>query len=69
MSDFTFLTKEQVFGDKQLDILKKYSTKAAITDFSILLRSYVSSNVYTNEENTLKNKEKYLKHENLKKNI
>ena len=58
MSDFTFLTKEQVFGDKQLDILKKYSTKAAIADFSILLGSYVSSNVYTNEENTLKNKEK-----------
>ena len=38
MKDFTFLTKEQVFGDKQLDILKKYGTK-------------------------------YLKHENLKKNI
>ena len=69
MSDFTFLTEEQVFGDKQLDILKKYSTKAAITDFSILLGSYVSSNVYTSEENTLKNKEKYLKQENLKKNI
>ena len=69
MSDFTFLTKEQVFGDKQLDIYKKYGTKAAITDISILLGSYVSSNVYTNEENTLKNKEKYLKQENLKKNI
>ena len=69
MNNFTFLTEEQVFGDKQLDILKKYGTKAAITDFSILLRSYVSSNVYTNEENTLKNKEKYLKQENLKKNI
>ena len=58
MSDFTFLTKEQVFGDKQLDIYKKYGTKAAITDISILLGSYVSSNVYTSEENTLKNKEK-----------
>ena len=58
MSDFTFLTKEQVFGDKQLDIYKKYGAKAAITDISILLGSYVSSNVYTSEENTLKNKEK-----------
>ena len=27
MSKFTFLTEEQVFGDKQLDILKKYGTK------------------------------------------
>ena len=27
MSDFTFLIEEQVFGDKQLDILKKYGTK------------------------------------------
>ena len=69
MSKFTFLTEEQVFSDKQLDIYKKYGTKAAITDISILLGSYVSSNVYTNEENTLKNKEKYLKQENLKKNI
>ena len=36
MLDFTFLTEEQCFGDKQLDILKKYGTKCAITDFSIL---------------------------------
>ena len=58
MSKFTFLTEEQVFSDKQLDIYKKYGTKAAITDISILLGSYVSSNVYTSEEKTLKNKEK-----------
>ena len=37
MLDFTFLTEEQCFGDKQLDILKKYGTRCAITDFSILL--------------------------------
>ena len=43
MSNFTFLTQEQCFGkdesDKtdKLDILKKRGTKAAITDFSILL--------------------------------
>ena len=37
MSNFTFLTEEQVFGDEQLDVLKKYGTKCAITDFSILL--------------------------------
>ena len=42
MSDFTFLTEEQCFGDDKLDILKKRGTQAAITDFSILLGAYVS---------------------------
>ena len=42
MSDFTFLTEEQCFGNDKLDILKKRGTKAAITDFSILLGAYVS---------------------------
>ena len=42
MSDFTFLTEEQYFGDDKLDILKKRGTQAAITDFSILLGAYVS---------------------------
>ena len=42
MSDFTFLTEEQYFGDDKLYILEKRGTKAAITDFSILLGAYVS---------------------------
>ena len=37
MSNFTFLTKEQCFGNDKLDVLKKRGTKAAITDFSVLL--------------------------------
>ena len=37
MSDFTFLREDQVFGKNPLDIIKKYGTKCAITDFSILL--------------------------------
>ena len=41
MSDFTFLTEEQCFGNDKLDILKKRGTQAAITDFSILLGAYV----------------------------
>ena len=49
MSELTFLTEEQVFGDSQLDILKKYGTKCAITDFSILLGGSVSSDDYTIE--------------------
>ncbi len=41
MSNFTFLTEEQCYSD--LDIFKKRGTKAAITDFSILLGGYVSN--------------------------
>ena len=54
MLDFTFLTDEQCFGDKQLDILKKYGTKCAITDFSILLGGAVAGYYYTSEGNTRK---------------
>ncbi len=36
-SNITFLTEEQVFGDDQLDIFKKYGTACAITDFALLL--------------------------------
>lgn len=42
MSDFTFLTEEQCFGNDKLDILEKRGTQAAITDFSILLGGWVS---------------------------
>ncbi|MBR3249645.1 MAG: hypothetical protein IKF83_02980 [Clostridia bacterium] len=42
MSNFTFLTQEQCFERDKLDILEKRGTKAAITDFSILLGAYVS---------------------------
>lgn len=49
MNSFTFLTEEQIFGSNSLDIMKKYGTACAITDFSILLGGYVASNSYTNE--------------------
>ena len=42
MSNFTFLTEEQCFREGKLDILKKRGTRAAITDFSILLGACVS---------------------------
>ncbi len=54
--DFTFLTEEQIFGEKQLEVLKKYGTKCAISDFSILLGGAVSDFFYTNEEEHLKNR-------------
>ena len=43
MKNFTFLTKEQIFGDKKLEIIKKYGAKASITDYSILRGGYVSN--------------------------
>ena len=52
--DFTFLDEEQVFGNKQLDILKQYGTKCAITDFAILLGGYVSDCCCTSEGNSRK---------------
>ncbi len=53
MSDFTFLTEEQCFGEGKLDILKKRGTRAAITDFSILLGGFVSKFYYINSDSSL----------------
>ena len=55
-SNITFLTEEQIFGDKQLDILKKYGKACAITDFSILLGGYVNNDCHTKEGNTGKDR-------------
>lgn len=52
MGNFTLLTFEQAYGFDKLDIIKKYGTKAAITDFAILLGGSVSSNYYIVDENT-----------------
>ena len=51
-SNITFLTEEQIFGDAQIDILKKYGTACAITDFSILLGGYVNDDYHTKEGDT-----------------
>ena len=56
MNNFTFLTDEQLFGNNQLDIISRYGTKCAITDFSILLGGNVSSDDYTSEGNTRKDR-------------
>ena len=52
--DFTFLTEEQIFGNSKLDILNRYGTKCAITDFSILLGGYVSPAYCADEGNSRK---------------
>ena len=49
MSNFTFLTQEQCFGRDKLDIFKKRGTKAAITDFSVLLGGRLSSEHVKND--------------------
>ena len=54
MFSTTFLTDEQIFGDSKLEIFKKIGSKAAVTDFSILLGAYVSDNYYTDEGEELK---------------
>ena len=41
MSNYTFLTQEQIFEDEMLEVIKKRGAKAAITDFSILLGGWV----------------------------
>ena len=59
MSDFTFLTEEQYFGSDKLEILEKRGTKAAITDFSILLGAYVSDNNHIENDNSLEGRTGY----------
>lgn len=55
MFSTTFLTEQQIFSnDKKLEIFKKYGSKAALTDFSILLGAYVSTGYYTEEGTDLK---------------
>ena len=49
MSNFTFLTQEQCFERDKLDVLKKRGTKAALTDFSVLLGGWVSSEHVEND--------------------
>ena len=59
MNNFTFLDQNQIFENyhfDRLDIIKKYGTKCAITDFSILLGGLVSSKNYV--DNTKEKKER-----------
>lgn len=46
-----FLTEDQYFFDDKLSILEKRGTKAAVTDFSILLGAFVSDNYYVDGSN------------------
>lgn len=46
MLNFNYLFKEQVFGDSQLGIFRKYGTTCQLSDFAKLLGGYVSSSMY-----------------------
>ncbi|MCL2505231.1 MAG: hypothetical protein FWE93_03145 [Alphaproteobacteria bacterium] len=48
-----FLKEEQIWGDKALDIIKKYGTKAAATDLAVLLGAWVSGSGYKTSEGDL----------------
>ena len=49
----TLLSEEQIWGKEQLDIMRKYGTKCAVTDLAILTGCYVSSYYKVNEYNSL----------------
>jgi len=53
MQELTLLEEKQIFGEKALDIIKKRGTKAAITDFAILLGGFVSNNYHVDGGNAL----------------
>lgn len=40
--DFTFLKKDQIWGDNALDVIKKYGTKVAPTDLAAVLGAYMN---------------------------
>ena len=47
----TLLREDQIWGKKQLSILKEYGLKCALTDFAILLGADCSDNIFTSEGN------------------
>jgi len=55
MIKLTLLEISRIFGEKALSIFEKYGTKAAITDFAILLGGYVSD-FTVNDSNQLKDR-------------
>ncbi len=60
INDFVFLTDDQLYGDRKLDILKKYGMRMAVSDFSILLGGFVKFEAqHTSEGNDLKDRAGY----------
>ena len=58
--NITVLTAEECFKEKsKLEILKNYGTKAAISDYAILLGGFVSNAYYTSKGESLENRAGY----------
>lgn len=56
MNQFTFLTEEQYFGEKQIEVIQKMGTKAALTDFAILCGAYVDNDSFVENKESLENR-------------
>ena len=56
MSNFTFLSEEQIFERDRLSVIEKRGTKAAITDFAILLGGYVTDNYHVEGKSGLEDR-------------
>ena len=48
--NFTFLKDEQIWGDTALEVLKRYGTRVAPTDLTVLLGGSMNQNVRTSED-------------------
>lgn len=59
MSEFVFLKEEEIVGNEQLKVFKDYGSKAAITDFAILLGGSFSSVSFVDDSNSLKDRGGY----------
>ena len=60
MGDFTFLEDKQILDySEQLQIFKKYGTKAAITDFALLLGGACKDSSFVNDSKSLKDRTGY----------
>ena len=51
--ELTLLSVEQIWGNSQLEVLKKYGTKIAATDLCILTRGCVRDEDYVDEDKSL----------------
>ena len=57
--EVTLLKEKQIFWKNKLKIFDKYETKAAITDFAILLGGFASNKYYYNNSNLLEDRTGY----------
>lgn len=51
--DFTFLKEDQIWGDDALDVMKRYGTKVAPTDLTVILGGWVTGDDDRTSENDL----------------